>query len=914
VNAIIDDHQRIRDALSFIPPTIEREQWFRVGAAIKHEMGADGFELFDTWSRGDPAYIEADTHDTWRSIQAGRGITGATLFAIAKEYGFDPRSHKAMVIDPAEMERRRTERAARAKRDAEARVKQHKQAATLAAVILKKTKPARDDHPYLMRKGLAAISTLREIDVDRLQALIGYKPQSGGDALTGRILIAPVTIGAAVTTVEMIDETGRKSALAGGEKAGGAWIASTPVKTATRYLIAEGVATTLSAHVCTGIPAVAALSSGNLMKVATKLRALHPDVEIIILGDLGNGQQKAVEAAKAIGGRLALPAFGDDRQNDQTDFNDMHLLLGADAVKDRIDAAEVPVDPAHERNAPASMSDGCVPKGFTVFPYRGVFYEEDDGTPHWICSTLHVRALVRDRASENWGRLLEWQDADGHPHVWAMPMEMLRSDGADMRGELARLGLDIAPGNKARNKLTEYVTTAKPQARGRCVTRTGWHAGAFVFPDRTIGESKERVIFQAESVMRAYSQAGTLDDWKQNVARLCSGNSRLLLAVSTAFAGMMLSYSGQESGGLNIVGNSSTGKTTALRAACSVFGPPEYMQRWRATSNGLEGLAALHNDTLLVLDELAQVDPREAGEIAYMLANGSGKARAGRTGAARTRQTWRLLFLSAGEIGLAQHMQAGGKTAKAGQEVRLVEIPADAGAGFGLFETLHGLTGGAELSSTINDACTRSYGTAAIEFLTAVTAEPGIIEQWLKTQTAEFLAANLPADANGQAHRVCQRLALIGLAGEYATNRGITGWTDGEALQAAAKCFSAWLENRGGAGNQERANVLAAVKAFFESHEESRFTDLAAISDRPTINRAGYKRSTDGTVEYLVFPEVFKREVCAGPDPKAAAKMLIEAGWLKPASNGWAQRAERLPGKGPTKVYVFTSSIWEAAQ
>ncbi|AXE91782.1 PriCT-2 domain-containing protein [Paraburkholderia terricola] len=245
MNAIIDDHQRIRDALSFIPPTIEREQWFRVGAAIKHEMGADGFELFDTWSRGDPAYIEADTHDTWRSIQAGRGITGATLFAIAKEYGFDPRSHKAMVIDPAEMERRRTERAARAKRDAEARVKQHKQAATLAAVILKKTKPARDDHPYLMRKGLAAISTLREIDVDRLQALIGYKPQSGGDALTGRILIAPVTIGAAVTTVEMIDETGRKSALAGGEKAGGAWIASRPGKTAARYLIAEGVATTL---------------------------------------------------------------------------------------------------------------------------------------------------------------------------------------------------------------------------------------------------------------------------------------------------------------------------------------------------------------------------------------------------------------------------------------------------------------------------------------------------------------------------------------------------------------------------------------------------------------------------------------------------------------------------------------------
>ncbi|WP_457589305.1 DUF927 domain-containing protein, partial [Legionella pneumophila] len=46
---------------------------------------------------------------------------------------------------------------------------------------------------------------------------------------------------------------------------------------------------------------------------------------------------------------------------------------------------------------------------------------------------------------------------------------------------------------------------------------------------------------------------------------------------------------------------------------------------WRSTTNGLEGLAALHNDGLLILDELSQMDPREAGEAAYLLANGQGK-------------------------------------------------------------------------------------------------------------------------------------------------------------------------------------------------------------------------------------------------------------------------------------------------
>ncbi|BAO87872.1 DUF927 domain-containing protein [Caballeronia cordobensis] len=903
MSTVFDNHQRILEALSFIPPDVDRDVWFRVAASLKHEEGDAGFDTFDRWSQGSPNYVAADVRDTWRSIRPDGGITIATLFAIAKRYGYNPRVQAAIVVDPVEVERRRAERGARAQKEEQQRAKERKRAATLARTIIEKSQPARDDHPYLLRKGVTAVDSLLELNVEKLQTLIGYHPQSGGVRLEGRILIAPVTIDGALTTVEMIDEVGRKSALAGGAKAGGGWFVQALAQNCDRILVAEGVATALSAHLCTRHHTVAALSAGNLTKVAQAMRAAHPNAEITVLADLGNGQQKAVEAARAVAGAVALPEFGDTRGEDDTDFNDMYTRFGATAVAAQIGRAA-------SLDGGDQSDKGCVPRGFSVGK-EGVFYTDDDGMPHWICSPLHVRALVRDRASENWGRLLEWKDADDHPHVWAMPMEMLRSDGADMRGELARLGLDIAPSFRARNKLTEYVTTAKPKARGRCVTRTGWHSGAFVFPDRTIGKSDERVIFQSEIVMRTYSQAGTLEEWKRDVAAYCSGNSRMLVAVSTAFAGMMLAYSGQESGGLNIVGDSSTGKTTALRAACSVYGGPDYMQRWRATSNGLEGLAALHNDTLLVLDELAQVDPREAGEIAYMLANGSGKARAGRTGSARARQSWRLLFLSAGEIGLAQHMQAGGKKAKAGQEVRLVEIPADAGQGFGLFEKLHGQAGGAQLSALINEGCARSYGVAASELLNALAKEPDVIEQYLRQETTKFLAEHLPADANGQAHRVCQRLALIGLAGEYATDRQITGWRPGESLAAAAKCLQAWLENRGGAGNHERAQLLATVKAFFESHEESRFTDLSSVSERPTTNRAGYRRMVDGGVEYLVFPEVFKREICIGQDPKAAAKALIESGWIKPAANGWAQRAERVPGKGPTKVYVFTSVLWE---
>ncbi|KHK58184.1 hypothetical protein PI86_11020 [Burkholderia sp. A9] len=902
----MDEIGRIRDALACIPADLRRDEWARIGAALKNEMGDAGFDLFDDWSKSADNYDAAAARSTWRSLSADAGIKIGTLFYVAREHGFDLKANKATPVDPAELDRRRVEREKRAEQEARAGEMCAISAAGLAETVWRAAKPTEADHPYLMRKGIQPVDALREIEAGRLAALIGYQQKQGDDLLTGRVLVAPVKVGGKLSTVEMIDGDGRKSALKDGVKAGGYWLTRPIPDDATLIHVCEGVATALSVHECTGAPAVAALSCGNLRKVAEALKAKHPNARIVVCGDIGNGEHKAREAAVATGAALALPDFGPKRRDDQTDFNDLHQDGGAAAVMRAIDQA-TPIE------RPQSTNDGCVPAGFSVTE-RGVFYEEDDGTPHWICSPLHVRALVRDRASENWGRLLEWNDADGHPHVWAMPMEMLRSDGADMRGELARLGLDIAPGNKARNKLTEYVTCAKPKARGRCVTRTGWHGGAFVFPDRTIGEARERVIFQAESIMRTYSQSGTLDEWKSGVARFCVGNSRLLLAVSAAFASMMLEYSGQESGGLNLVGESSSGKTTALRAACSVFGGKEYMQRWRATANGLEGLASLHNDTLLVLDELAQVDAREAGEIAYMLANGSGKARAGRSGTARARQTWKLLFLSAGEIGLSQHLQSVGKKTKAGQEVRLVEIPADAGAGFGLFEELHGMTGGAELSTAINDAAIRCYGTAAVAFLEALCKDRDEIGGWLTEEIRRFVDGNLPADSSGQAHRVCQRFALIGLAGECATAAGITEWNEGDALGAAATCFSVWLDGRGGAGNQEKDTILSHVKAFFEAHEESRFSDLNDTSDRPTINRAGFRRTGETGVEYLVLPEVFKREICTGLDPKAVARALIEAGWVRPAANGWAQRAERLPGKGPTKVYVFTAKIWEASR
>jgi putative DNA primase/helicase len=211
----------------------------------------------------------------------------------------------------------------------------------------------------------------------------------------------------------------------------------------------------------------------------------------------------------------------------------------------------------------------------------------------------------------------------------------------------------------------------------RCALQVGWCGDAFVLSDQVIGSRAAGVIFQSgERGHDEHTRAGTLAGWRSEIAARAVGNPLLMLALSVSFTGPMLARCNAEGGGIHLVGDSSTGKTTAIEAACSTWGGPSFRRSWRATANGMEGAAALFNDCLLALDEISECDPREVGTIVYALSNGRGKQRASRTGNARSVTRWRSFVLSSGERTLATHMMEGGHRAKAGQSVRLLDLPA----------------------------------------------------------------------------------------------------------------------------------------------------------------------------------------------------------------------------------------------
>jgi putative DNA primase/helicase len=164
---------------------------------------------------------------------------------------------------------------------------------------------------------------------------------------------------------------------------------------------------------------------------------------------------------------------------------------------------------------------------------------------------------------------------------------------------------------------------------------------------------------------------------------------------------------------------------------------------------------------------------------------------------------------------------------------------------------------------------------------------------------------------------VCERFALIAIAGELASANGVTGWLKGEAYLAVKRCFTEWLTARGSSTNSEPDTMVEAVRSFIAKHEEARFTDLDMVQDplrRVTINRAGWRRKTANGSEYLIDPSVFKNEVCIGLDVTAVCKVLKEVGCLETAIEAEKLRyslKRRIAGENHGRVYVVTSKILE---
>lgn len=643
--------------------------------------------------------------------------------------------------------------------------------------------------------------------------------------------------------------------------------------------------------------------------------------------------RKAALAAGAEGAAIvqlpaSLPAAWDCADPFQPGFAQADLLALIGAALDAASTGRLETPPGYTLDA-----DGL----YWLEPGK----DGADARAVRLSDPFDIMGEARDGEGGDWGLLIRFRDRDGVEKRKTVKRAALASDAGAVRAELAGAGMLILSATGQSDRFIRFLRAVTHSARLTLAERTGWvDASRFVLPHAIIAPpGAESVHFDGTASALHYREKGSLDSWKRDLAALASGNSLLTFAISLAFVGPIMRGLDMEGGGFHFRGSSSTGKTSLAMAAGSVWGGGGslgFASSWRATGNALEGVAHGHTETLLILDELALVDPQEAGSAAYALASGQGKARAQQSGALRRRAEWRVMVLSTGEIGLADHMRAAkrGERTMAGQELRLLDLPADAGAGFGAWEALHNVASPAAFSDAIKATCAAHYGHAGPAFVRGLVADPAHWEGEAKRLAKAFVAKATQDGDSGQANRGAARFAAVAAAGEMAAALGIVPWRVGEAEAAALVCFNAWAAGFGRTGLREHRQILERVRNAIQAGQ-SRFGSVPKAkvqsfygedpddSGGGSSNREGEARSLM-TLGYLhdiepgkpcyLFHDSGWSEILTGFDPKEAATVLQERGFLVPGEGGRLKRKQRVGDQTP-RFYTVRATIleWDAS-
>mgnify|MGYP003520063310 FL=1 len=310
------DYDRIRAALSFICPD-DRDVWVRMGMAVKAELGADGFDLWDEWSRLSDGYQPAAAKAVWKSFKSGL-ISAGSLFHAARLAGWqDDVEHAKPSAE--EIEQRRARRAALAESERAER-ERRAQIAAMRAGALWRSALKDGVSPYLARKQVEAESIKFLPDGSLVVPMIRYDlPRES--ALVGAQVIAP---------------NGEKRFTPGTAKQGSACRLGL-VEVGAVILLCEGLATGLTIRMALNnrFAVFVAFDAGNLRPVAELLRALYPASPLLVCADddwqtKGNpGVTKATETTKRVPyAHLIYPVFTGKRGAKDTDFNDLQAASG----------------------------------------------------------------------------------------------------------------------------------------------------------------------------------------------------------------------------------------------------------------------------------------------------------------------------------------------------------------------------------------------------------------------------------------------------------------------------------------------------------------------------------------------------------------------------------------------------------
>jgi putative DNA primase/helicase len=550
-----------------------------------------------------------------------------------------------------------------------------------------------------------------------------------------------------------------------------------------------------------------------------------------------------------------------------------------------------------------------------------------------LCGHIKVTRNVED-ANKDFGLTLDIVTSRRETVEIFIKKEELNSDKAVI-DVLLRKGLEIenVKNKQHLNYIYDYINKSKPATQATGVDQVGWHGDCYVLPyadnkrntyvidNGQENSSSDYVLQSNSSSSRELTRKGTLKSWQENVGKYCKGNSRLIIAVCASLASTLFSRLNEDGCFFHFAGASSTGKTTTLYVAGSIWGIIK-PSAFHTTHNAYEHLGKSSNDGLILLDELNQADSDAFSQIVYMGGNGSGKARMKRDCSAQAIAKFTNVALSTGEIGMDAKLGEKNKTATAGQGVRFIEILADAGAGLGIFENIYDFAGGASaFANNLKKMSEENCGVVIDEWMTFLVKNYDAVMEEIRINKKELINIFVKQGADGQIYRVAGKFATIAIVGEIAIRVKILPFNEGDAVNAVKKIFNGWLEQRGGTGCLEMQNVKKRLVSFLQEKINSRFLNAHDTNhDKNIQNVAGYikyanKRIEDEEItgdiieEFWFEQKVFQTEIVQSPNYKVFIKQLVADGFISLDKSGYPTQKRRPSKQDARRFYVIPASV-----
>lgn len=665
---------------------------------------------------------------------------------------------------------------------------------------------------------------------------------------------------------------------------------------------------------------VCAIDAGNLLPVAEVMRRIYPATQIIIAADndhqqdeqANTGKDAAEKAALSVAGWVALPPtdykadWDDYRQQNGLEvataaFNDSMYQIQGEAVKPRLQAIEGgktdhpekdPLKPHIE-----SRKDGV----FWVTPKVDKESGEIVNAESWLCSPLEVIGTGRDDKDQY--LIISWLAfGAGIPTTAAIPL----ADIGEREGwrTLKAGGVNVTTKSSLRAILADWLQRSGSRELWRVAHATGWQCGAYIMPDgEIIGTPENPVLFSGRSSAAAgYTVSGSAKSWRDNVARLAFGNYSMMTGIGAALAAPLIGLVGADGFGIHFYEQSSAGKTTTANVASSLYGNPDLLRlTWYGTALGLANEAAAHNDGLMPLDEVGQgADPVSVSQSAYALFNGVGKLQGAKDGGNRDLKRWRTVAISTGEMDLETFIATSGRKTKAGQLVRLLNIPLSKAVRF------HDYQNGKQHADALKDAYQHHHGAAGREWIKWLADHQ---QQAIKTvrDCESRWRSLIPSDYGEQVHRVAARFAILEAA--LLLGEVVTGWDAQTCRDAIQHSYNAWLREFG-TGNKEHQQIIEQTEAFLNAYGLSRFAPFPySPADLPIKDLAGYRQRgehDESPMIFYTFPATFEKEIACGFNAKQFAEVLKKAGMLTPPNSGrgYQRKSPRIQGR-QINVYVL---------